>query len=138
MTGITMRFTGQLFGAGNNGTITKPTPTTTSDIRLAFNASMDPTTLDVADVRVEAVSGGALPTLAVASSSGCGVFTTNPQNALGTCTLRLRGLFAPGTYTITLVKDAQFKDIFGTVYTQAADQTITVTVEEAPATPTCL
>jgi hypothetical protein len=144
MTGMTMRFTGQLFGIGNNGTVTKPTPTTTSDIRLAWNASMDPTTLDVTDIKVESLEGGAVPTLTTTSpttgatlASGCGI-TSNATNHLGTCTLRLRGLFAPGTYKITLVKGAVFKDIYGTEYTQAADQSITVTIAEAPAATPCL
>jgi len=137
MTGITMRYTGQLFGIGDKGTVTKPTPVTTSDIRLAFNASMDPTTLDVADVKVESVSGAPVPTLAIASSSGCGT-TANFSNFLGTCTLRLRGLFLPGTYTVTLVAGAEFKDIFGATYTQAKDQSITVTIQEAPAPIQCL
>jgi hypothetical protein len=139
MTGITMRYTGQLFGAGDKGTVTKPTPATTSDIRLAFNQSMDPTTLDVADVKVEpAVTG-----LAVTSPSGCGTFGAagsgaNMTGYLATCSLRLRGLFLPGEYKVTLVKDAKFKDIYGNEYTQAADQSITVTVEEAAPPIQCL
>lgn len=137
MTGITMRYTGQLFGVGDKGTITKPTPTTTSDIRLAFNQAMDPTTLDVSDVKVESVSGAAAPTMAIASSSGCAT-TVNSTNWLGTCTLRLRALFQPGTYKITLVAGAEFKDVFGVTYTQAKDQSITVTIQEAPAPIQCL
>jgi hypothetical protein len=138
MTGISMRFTGAFVGVGDKGTITKPSPATTSDIRLAFNASMDPTTLDLTDVKVESVSGAPAPTVALASPSGCGSFTANPTNSLGTCSLRLRGLFQPGTYKITLVAGAEFKDIFGATYTQAKDQSITVTIEEAPAPIQCL
>jgi hypothetical protein len=139
VTGLTVRYTGQLFGAGNNGTVVKPAPTTTIDFRLAFNQSMDPTTLDVADVKVEPVSGGAAPTLAVASPSGCAFIAgLNGDGALGTCSLRIRGAYTPGTYKFTLVKGAKFKDIYGVEYTQADDQSITVTVKEAAAAPACL
>jgi hypothetical protein len=71
------------------------------------------------------------PDLALASASGCGTTSTS-------CTLRIRGTYAPGTYKITIKKGAQFKDLFGVEYTQAADQTITVTVEEAAAAASCL
>ena len=80
-----------------------------------------------------------MPTLTIASTSGCGCISgLNGQGALGTCSLRGRGPFAAGTYKFTLVTGAQFKDIYGTEYTQAADQSITVTIQEAPAAASCL
>lgn len=137
MTGLAVRNFGGAQSFGDGATVVKPTPDNPIDIRLAFNASMDPTTLDLADVKVESLSGGMVPTLAIASSSGCGTLG-NATNFLGTCTLRLRGVYLPGTYKITLVAGAAFKDIFGASYTQAADKTITITVEEAPPPIQCL
>jgi hypothetical protein len=94
---------------------------------------MDTTTLDLADIKVEP----AVPGLAIASSSGC-ASAANATGWLATCSLRLRGLFQPGEYKITLVKDAKFKDVFGLEYTQAADASIGITVEEAPPPIQCL
>ena len=62
----------------------------------------------------------------------------NRTGWIGACSLRLRGLYKAGTYKFTLKKDASFKDIFGTAYTQAADQSITFTVVDAPAPVQCL
>jgi hypothetical protein len=121
----------------DKGTVTKPTPTTPIDIRIGFNASMDPTTLDLTDIKVESLTGGPVPTLALATASGCGT-TTNATGWLATCSLRIRGTYVPGDYKITLVKDAKFKDIYGNEYTQAADQTATITVQEGPVPVQCL
>ena len=137
LTGPAVRVTGTVVSIGDLGTARKPTSTTTLDIRLGFNVAMDPTTLDVADVAVENVAtGGSVPTLALASSSGCAT-TGNATNFLGTCTLRLRGLFQAGTYKITVKQGAELKDMFGTVYTQAAAKAITITVAEAPPPVQC-
>jgi hypothetical protein len=62
----------------------------------------------------------------------------NRMGWIGACSLRVRGVYRPGTYKFTLKKDASVKDIFGTTYTQAADQSITFTVENAPAPVQCL
>ncbi|HTL32531.1 MAG TPA: hypothetical protein VL326_05385 [Kofleriaceae bacterium] len=149
VTSIGVRYTGQLFSIADKGTVTLPTPTTTVDVRVGFNASMDPTTITAAMFTVEAVGTETPtpPTLAVASASGCGQFVAtagaeltggdNRTGWIGACTLRVRGLYKPGTYKVTFKKDSALKDIFGTAYTQAADQSITFTVENAPPAVQC-
>jgi hypothetical protein len=133
MTGIGVRNTGQLFSVGNNGTLTKDAIGNTTDVRFSFNASIDPDTFELADVKIEP----AVPGMAITSASGCGDFANdygwNPQ-----CVLRLRGEMPAGTYKITFVTGAKVKDIFGVEYTQAADTSITVDIEEAPAVKQCL
>jgi hypothetical protein len=133
MTGLNVRNFGGAVSFGNNAIVTKPAPTNPIDIRIPFNQSMDPTTLDLTDVKVEpAVTG-----LALATPSGCGS-VANATGWQATCSLRVRGVFLPGDYKITLVKDAKFKDIYGNEYTQAADASITITVKEAPPPIQCL
>jgi hypothetical protein len=127
VTSLGLRDTNQLISAVNNGTVVKNTPTDDLDVRIGFNQAMDVTTIGLDDISVEPAPTG----LAVASQSGCGTTSTS-------CTLRIRGKYPPGTYKITLKKGAMFKDLFGVEYTQAADQTITVDVEEAPAVTPCL
>jgi hypothetical protein len=150
VTSIGVRQPGKLINIAEGGTVVLPTPTTTLDVRIGFNASMDPTTFDAAEVTVEAVGAEtpAPPTLTIASASGCGNFVTaanaeltggdNRMGWVGACSLRARGLYKPGTYKFTLKKDASLKDIFGTTYTQAADQSLTFTVVDAPAPVQCL
>jgi hypothetical protein len=150
VTSIGVRQPGKLINIAEGGTVVLPTPTTTLDVRIGFNASMDPTTFDAAEVTVEAVGAEtpAPPTLTIASASGCGNFVTaanaeltggdNRMGWVGACSLRARGLYKPGTYKFTLKKDATMKDIFGTTYTQAADQSLTFTVVDAPAPVQCL
>jgi len=149
VTGIGVRQPGTVVTVTDKGTVKKPTPTSKLSVRIGFNASMDPTTLDASEVSVAAVgTGPAAPTLAVSTPSGCGYWEPTGPNDLflgdnstgyiGSCSLTLSGLFEPGSYTITLKKGAAFKDIFGTAYTQAADQSITITVVDAPAPAQCL
>jgi hypothetical protein len=161
MGAIGIRYAGSLVSVADGGTVVRPAPTTAIDIRLGFNASMDPTTLDLSEVTVEAVGDSPPPptlrTTAAASdvsatgvqlgdslASGCGNHAAtlrrgdNRNGYIGACTLRLRGNFQKGTYKVTVKKDAVLKDIFGTTYTQAADQSATFTIEEAPAPVQCL
>lgn len=137
-TGITVRNTGALVGVGNNGTLVKNDAANTTDIRVGFNASINPATVDLTDIRVEP----AVADLAIASVSGCGNTTAGAGNNstgwLGTCTIRFRGTFAPGTYKITMPMGASVADIFGTTYTQAADASITVTVADPEPAASCL
>ncbi len=139
MTGIALRNTGQLFSTGNKGTLTKNEASNTTDIRFSFNASIDPTTFDLSDVKIEP----ALPGLTIAAPSGCGYFnatskSTNASGWIGACTMRLRGIVPAGSYKITFLAGAKVKDIFGVDYTHPADTTITVDVAEAPAAVECL
>lgn len=133
LTGLTARNTGELLSVGNNGTLVRPSPATTTDIYLSFNASMDPTTLDLDEIEVEP----AVPGLAIEQPSGCG----GAENLTGwypSCSLRLRGAFAEGTYKITLLAGSELKDIFGVAYTQANDASITIEIEDAPSRAQCL
>jgi hypothetical protein len=172
VTGLGVRQPGTVVTIADKGTVTLPTPTTPLDVRIGFNASIDPTTLDLSEVSIEAVGSDTPPpptlrTTADASdepnspyplagdslASGCGNFLTQPSGNylggalyagdnrtgwIGGCTLRLRGVYREGTYKFTLKKDASFKDIFGTSYTQAADQSFTFTVVNADAPVQCL
>jgi hypothetical protein len=146
VTGLALRVTGTLISIGDEGTAVKTTPTTTLDLRIGFNASIDPTTLAAEDYTIEPAPMGTV----TYSPSGCGRFSAidlqNPTSAnaadnrtgyLSTCTLRVRALFAVGDYKFTLKKGAQFKDIFGTEYTQEEDEVLTFTVEEAKAPIQC-
>jgi len=163
MSAIGVRPPGLAVSTADKGTVVKPTPTSQLDIRLGFNASIDPTTFDPANIVVEPIMGKdgstpPTPTLrAIATAadgptlqpgdslaSGCGDFAAtlkrgdNRTGYIGACTLRARGLFQAGDYKITFKKDSTVKDIFGTAYTQAADSSITITVKEAPAPVQCL
>jgi len=149
LTGIGVRPPGSLVTIADGGTVVKPAASSALSIRLGFNSSMDPATLDVSDVKVEAVgTSPAPPTLTLSAPSGCGYWeTTGPNDPslgdnstgwIGACTLRLSGVFQKGDYKITVKAGAQFKDIFGVSYTQAADQSITITVDEAAPVAPCL
>ncbi len=134
MTSVALRNSDQSFSAGNNGTLTKTGANI--DVRFAFNASIDPTTIDATDFKIEPPVTGI-----TFSPSGCGDFTINAKGFLGACTLRARSAAAnwpAGTYTVTFLAGAKVKDIFGLEYTHPADTTITVAVEEAPAAQQCL
>ena len=90
-------------------------------IKLTFNQSMDPTTLDATDYTI---------TPAVALTAA----------ASGLEGLRLTGPFTPGSYTFTLKSTAVIKDLLGNSFSPSADQVIhfTVTADPAPTTHTCL
>lgn len=138
MTGIAVRNTGQAVSIGNNGTLVRNAPGNTTDVRFTFNASIDPTSFDTADFRIEPAVEG----ITFASPSGCGHMDTSPASNetgwIGACSLRLRGAFAAGTYKITFLAGAKVKDIFGLEYTHPTDSTITVNVAEASGTSQCL
>jgi len=143
LTSIAVRNTGQVFSIGNNGTLTKDVAGNTTDIRFSFNASIDPTSFEMADWKIEpAVAGFSLDPADV-TPSGCGYWEPgeSPDNATGWypgCIIRARGLFMPGTYKITFLKGAKVKDNFGLEYTHPEDTTITIDVEEPSATGQCL
>lgn len=120
----------------DTSTVTKATPASSTNITFTFNQAMDPTTLDTSDFTIDpAVPGltfgkGTSPT----SSTSVRDCTEN----VNTCRLRITGVFQPGTYKLTLKQGAAFKDVFGNVYTQAADKVVTFTVKEAAAPIQCL
>jgi hypothetical protein len=136
MTGIAVRNSDWAVSTGNNGTLDKTGAAI--DIRISFNASIDPTTFDAADFKVEPAVAGL--DFTPARASGCG----GPGNLNGwlpACTLRARAPaenWKAGTYKITFLKDAKVKDIFGVEYTHAADTTITVDIAETAAAKQCL
>lgn len=133
VTSLGARPTGGFFSTVDGGTLVRPTAATTVDFRIGFNQDMDPTTIGPDDYTIEPA-----PTAAVVySPSGCGSPTGNPYGVLATCTLRVRAAVPSGSVKFTLKAGASFKDIFGVVYTQAADKTLTITVEEAPTAPAC-
>jgi len=139
MTGISVRNTGAFVGVGNRGVLVKNDSANTTDIRIGFNASIDPTSFDGTELEiVDAATGTPVPGIAVVSASGCGTFPANATGITGACTLRVRGPIPAGDYEITLKAGAQVKDIFGKEYTHAADTTISVTIVDPPAPKQCL
>jgi hypothetical protein len=155
MTGIGVRNTGQAFTITDKGTLEKDIPANTTDVRFSFNASIDPTTFDLADFKIEpAVPGLTITPDTIADDGesgitpfGCGFYEdtdtdlAGAHNATGwipSCIMRARGQFREGQYKITFLKDAKVKDIFGIEYTHPADTTITVDIEEPAAIGQCL
>lgn len=133
MTGVAVRNRGTLFSTGDKGTLTKTGADI--DVRFSFNASIDPTTLDMTDFKIEP----AVPGIAI-NASGCGG-PSNLKGWLGTCTMRARApasSWPAGSYKITFLAGAKVKDIFGLEYTHPANTTITVDVAEAPTPVQCL
>jgi len=114
----------------NNGVSVKSTPASLTTISISFNQSMDPATLATTEwmfTSATAVTFGA-PTV-----SGCASDST-------TCSIRLTTTapIPPGSYKFTLKAGATISDVRGTVYTQAADRTVSFTVENAEPAVVCL
>ncbi len=107
----------------NNSVSVKATPASNTTISISFNQSMNPATLDPTEwtfTSPTAVVFGP-PTI-----SGCAATST-------TCSIRLTTTtpIAPGAYKFTLKQGATISDVLGNVYTQAADRTVSFTVENA-------
>lgn len=116
----------------NNGTKIKATTASFTNIDIAFNQAMNPTTLDPATE--VSLTGPTASTFGAATALGCTPASTS-------CTLRLTTAVSlePGSYTFTLKQGATISDVLATptVYTQAADRVVKFKVANAaaPATP---
>lgn len=106
--------------------ITKASPTSVTNIDLAFNQAMSLATLTTDDYTI--TPAVTLNAPIATSSTGCTASGTS-------CTIRLGGVYPPGTYTFTLKAGAVINDLLGNPYTQAADRVIKFTVKEAPPAP---
>jgi hypothetical protein len=112
----------------NGSVVTKATPTSITSITFTFNQGMDVTTFTADDIILEGNATTLSFAVGSSTSTACGARSTS-------CQLRVRGVFTPGDYTLTLKKDAVIKDILGNDYVQPADRIIKFTIQEAPPAP---
>jgi len=113
----------------NNGTSVRD-PGDPTSISISFNQSMDPATLDATEYTFTSPTP---VTFAPAVVSGCG-----PTSSSCSLVLTSTTSLAPGSYKFTLEMGATVTDVLGNVYTQAADRSVTFTVENSESPVVCL